>query len=468
MLKASVGVGDVTVDFPADDILELSLSRRAGEHSRFFIRGITSKEAATKILEELDGEQSISLSLKEGEKTKTRFSGIITGCTVKQRGDVHEISAEAAGFTFLLDVKKISRSFQNAEMTHEELAKAVISSYADADLILGGEDKPITDMFLQYEETDWEFLKRVAGNISLKLIPADEHKSIRFYIGLPEKGEPADIGNEKITVKKDVAAFLRESENNLPVREVHGAFSYTFASDRWFDIGDPVKTLGRTLYVCASESSLEGALFLHTYTLCDENGFLEPARQNEKLAGTAFPGHVTDIDKDRIAMLLDIDRENEYCGSRLFPYATLYSSPDGSGWYFMPEKGDRVILCLPSRSEKDAYVKNAADMTSQDPARRIDPDNKEIYTKYGKEIRLTPNSAEIRSGKAFGIKLYDTGGIEIRSAKNISLTANGDISMNGSRISVSGNEIELTQGSGNLMMNANNVAADGQEVKVGE
>jgi hypothetical protein len=190
MLKASAGFGEFKVDFPVDDILELSLSRKAGEHSRFFIRGIATKEAAARVIEEFDGTQTVSLSVKDGESVKPRFTGIVTSCVAKHRGDVHEIAAEAMGLTFLLDVKKNRRSFQNAEMTHERLAKAVISSHSDADLILNGNDGPIGDMFVQYEETDWEFLKRVAGDISLKLIPADEHKDIRFYVGLPEKGKP--------------------------------------------------------------------------------------------------------------------------------------------------------------------------------------------------------------------------------------------------------------------------------------
>jgi hypothetical protein len=468
MLKASVGFGGFKIDFPTDDILELSLSRKAGEHSRFFIRGIATKEAAARVLEEFDGSQRVTLSLRDGESMKPRFTGVVTGCAAKHRGDVHELSAEAVGLSLLLDTKKNRRSFQNAEMTHEQLAKAVISSYEDADLILTGEDRAIGDMFVQYEETDWEFLKRVAGNISLKLIPADEHKGIRFYVGLPEKGKPAGIDEDRLEIRKNIGSFLRESKNDLAEREPRGALLYTLHSDRWFDTGDPVVIGGNTLYVSAAESSLEGSLFLHTYILCDDNGYLEPKRKNGNLAGTSLPGHVTDIRKDRIAVLLDIDKGNEHCGSRLFSYATLYSSPDGSGWYFMPEKGDRVMLCLPSAAEKDAYVKNAVDLPPGNPARRVDPDGKEIYTKHGKEIRMTPNSVEIRSGNGFGIGLYDTGGVEIRSAKNISLTADGDISVSGSGIRVNGNEIKMTQGSGTLTMTEDNFAADGQEVKVGE
>ena len=35
------------------------------------------------------------------------------------------------------------------------------------------------------------------------------------------------------------------------------------------------------------------------------------------------------------------------CGTRVFPYATVYSTPDGTGWYCMPEIGDAVRLYFP-------------------------------------------------------------------------------------------------------------------------
>jgi uncharacterized protein (DUF2345 family) len=57
----------------------------------------------------------------------------------------------------------------------------------------------------------------------------------------------------------------------------------------------------------------------------------------------------------------------------------------------------------------------------------------------------------------------------IHSAKNISVNADGNMSLNGGgTIRVSGNEIKFSQGSGEFAMNGNVVVADGEEVKVGE
>jgi hypothetical protein len=470
MLKAAIGFGEFEVTLPVDDILEMSLQREAGEHSRFRIRGIATKEAAEKTAERFDGSQSVSLFLKDENGGKRLcFSGIVTELSVHRRADVYETEAEALGYTFLLDTERRFRSFQDAEMTYGALVKAVTDAYEDADFILNGEDGSIGDMLVQYDETDFAFLKRVAGKLSRRIIPLDGYEGARFFIGLGEKSKAADIGSGRLTIKKDIGAFLRDNKNNLPEREASGAFRYILHTDKWLDTGDPVKADGRTLYVLSAESSLENGLLLHTYTLCDANGFLEPAAVNGKLAGCSLFGIVTEISKDRIAVKLDIDAGNEHAGSRLFPYSTVYSSPDGSGWYFMPEKGDRVSLYFPSAVEKDAYARRSVDLRSVNPRKINDPADKEIYTKYGKEIRLTPSSVEIYSGNRLWLRLYENGGAEIHSAKDISVSAGGNVNLSGGgTIRVSGNEIKFSQGSGEFAMNGNVVVADGEEVKVGE
>jgi hypothetical protein len=470
MIKEAVAIGEFEVTLPIDDILELSLSREAGEHSRFRIRGIASKEAAEAMIGDTEGTRTVALSLKKGEKErKPRFSGLLTNCAVHRRGDVHEVEAEAVGHTVLLDTERRTRSFQDAGMLHEALAKAVTEPYGDADLILTCEDRPIGDMFIQYNETDWEFLKRVACNLSCGLIPADGHSGARFYIGLDGNGDVTDVGGGRLTIQRDILSFLKDDKNNPDLREPDGALRYTLHTGKWLDVGDPVKADGRILYVYSAKSELENGLLLHSYTLRDANGFLLPKRVNEKLAGVSLFGTVTGISKDRVSVALDIDAQNKYCAGRLFPYSTVYSSPDGSGWYVMPEEGDRVTLYLPHASEADAYVRSAVDTASANPKKREVPDNKEIYTKYGKSIRLTPDSVEIYSGNKLWIRLYEDSGLEIHSSKDIFFNAAGDISITGgSKLSVQGGEIKFAQGSGAFTMGEDTVVMDGQEVKVGE
>jgi hypothetical protein len=466
MLKAAIGFDGLGVSFPADKILKLSLSRKTGEHSVLRFRGIAKEETLRRVTERLDGSQSVTLTVGGGDSPAgTPFTGVITSCAVVSEGDLHEFEATAHGHTILTDIAKRRRSFQNAETLHEELIEAVTEVYPGAEFILNAKDEPIKDMFVQYDETDFEFIKRVAGDLCAPVIPLDSFGAARFFVGLAEGRKPAEADAGRIVVENDVLSRLRAEKNGLPEMN---AVRFGFESGEWFELGDPVKLKEGVFYVYACESETRNGLLLHTYTLRDANGFLEAKKVNERLAGISLFGTVTEVSKDRIALKLDIDAGNKHAGGRLFPYSTVYSSPDGSGFYFMPEKGDRVSLHFPSASEKEAYARSSADAPSADPARRSDPARKNIVTKHGKEILLTPDAVEIRSG-AGSVCLYDNGGMEIRSTRSISLNAGGNVSIDGgSKFDVSGGEIEFSQGTGTYRMSGGNVVTDGEEVKVGE
>jgi len=111
-----------------------------------------------------------------------------------------------------------------------------------------------------------------------------------------------------------------------------------------------------------------------------------------------------------------------------FPYSTIYSSPDGTGWYFMPEIGDIIRLHFPTEHEGDAFV--ISSVHSQH-GNRSDPNVKHITTKYGKTVVFRPDSIFISNGAGSSIELNDNSGIRISTNSELNLTANNDIHIHG-------------------------------------
>lgn len=149
---------------------------------------------------------------------------------------------------------------------------------------------------------------------------------------------------------------------------------------------------------------------------------------------------------------LDIDRGSSTAGAMWFPYSTVYSSPDGSGWYVMPEVGDQVRLYFPDEVEQHAFVASSVDLSSSDPVKRGDPSVKSISTKYGKQLVFTPGAVEVISHDKLLMRLTDEGGIEIISDKKIVLKAEEDIELtSGTKILMEGmNGIQFKQGGAEL------------------
>ncbi|RAZ94354.1 hypothetical protein DK853_35600, partial [Klebsiella oxytoca] len=77
------------------------------------------------------------------------------------------------------------------------------------------------------------------------------------------------------------------------------------------------------------------------------------------MAGTGLLGRVTAVEGDQVQISLEKDENRENAGHKWFAFSTVYSSPDGTGWYCMPEVGDTVRLSFPSEQPMEGYVSSA-------------------------------------------------------------------------------------------------------------
>ena len=163
----------------------------------------------------------------------------------------------------------------------------------------------------------------------------------------------------------------------------------------------------------------------------------------------------------------DIDGSQDIGTARWFPYSTVYSSQDGTGWYCMPEVGDIIRLYFPDREEKNAYVISSTNLESTNPEKRSDPSVKSLGTKYGKEIVMKPGAVEIIGNENLLMRLTDNGGIEVKSNKKIILDAKQDIEITGGdKVIIQGDRgVALTQGNANINIE-DDVTMSGGKVKI--
>ena len=151
-----------------------------------------------------------------------------------------------------------------------------------------------------------------------------------------------------------------------------------------------------------------------------------------------------------------------------YPYSTIYSSPDGSGWYCMPEINDKIRLHFPNRDEKNAYVISSYHLDSEDSNERQNPDYKSIMNKYKKEILLTPNTLVLTNNKGMSIKIEDGKGISISSNKNVYINAENNITVksNTDKITMtSPKNVTLKQGE-NTMVLKEDITITGEQSKI--
>ena len=63
---------------------------------------------------------------------------------------------------------------------------------------------------------------------------------------------------------------------------------------------------------------------------------------NQRLTGISIDGQIAAAKRDRVQEDMENDNGGKEGEHYWFPYSTVASSPDGSGWYCMPENGESV------------------------------------------------------------------------------------------------------------------------------
>ncbi|MWC31269.1 contractile injection system protein, VgrG/Pvc8 family [Paenibacillus sp. MMS18-CY102] len=454
MNKAVLTSADLIVSpFQFESITELSVVREMNEHVRFSISGIVAEDKLDRYVEQEEENSEIEVKIRNGEQREINlFHGVVTKLTIDAHRNVRRMTIEAQSSTMLMDISKESRSYQNTSRSYHQLIQNIAEQYAGADVVDNGTNRgSIGSLVVQYKETDWQFIKRLASHFHAPLVPVASQSGVKIFVGIPDLGEPYKLDEFNYSIIKNLKEYMQKTAGEGQQLHEDQIISYEVTSGTLLELCQPVTFHKRKLYVYRATTAIENGLVMNRYELRDKQGMGCRTIYPYELAGASLFGKVSAISKDKVQLKLDIDH-GESDGSIWFPYSTVYSSPDGSGWYCMPEVGDEIRLYFPNEHEKDAFAASSVDAESADTTKRSDPSVKSIGTKHGKQIVFQPGAIEIIGNGQLMMRLTDDGGIEIKSDKKITLDAKEDIDISGgTNVVIQGVEgVNLIQQGANL------------------
>ncbi|WP_314304791.1 contractile injection system protein, VgrG/Pvc8 family [Brevibacillus parabrevis] len=469
----------------------LKVVKKMNEHARLWFTGIISEEQKDSYVNQTNSQTPVKIVLTDGKGKPTAwFEGIVLRVNVKASRGVYYLSVEAVSYTYLLDVKTKKRSFQNPAMTYANLVKTVLSAYGKADFIDSvTKGKTLGTFIMQYEETDWQFLKRMASRFYTGLVPATTFPLPKFFFGLPSGQDKGKLTAGHYTVHKRVGEFQSDSENKIPGINEQDYTVYEVESEQVLEVGNEVQFKNRPLVVGEAVSEIKDGILTHTYKLFPRKGMYRKKLYNHAIIGASIQGRVLQIQNDNVRAKLDMDDQQDQSTAYWFPYSTIYTSENQTGWYVMPEVNDQIRIYFPSKKEEDGIAISSVlkDIPDAKPDakkksggsgggaaaaggsggkndRMKDPAVKTFRTKYGKEIVLAPDKIVISAGE-MSITISDKHGISIVSNQNVNITAGQDINMSGSTIHINAQKIELT-GKGNTITLEDKIEMKGSEIKM--
>lgn len=450
---------------------ELTIRKKMNEHTRLVFKGMVSEEWKDRYVDVTDRDTSIEVWQKDEDGNKSPlFKGIPLSVEVQVVRGVYTLQVEAISHTYRMDITKRTRTFQNVKMTLPDLLKELDQHYPGLDVIDEGTGgAKIAKVAVQYQETDWAFLRRLASRFHTSLMPAAQFDSPKFYFGVFEHGNSIDLDNTRYTIRKNMTPFMYFTENDTLKVNESDFIIYEIETDQVMELGHHITFRGRSLYVTEAYTELVGGIVKHQYVLSLHRGLRQKTYYNTLIAGSSLLGRILSVHGGHVRVQLDCDEQQEEEEALWLLYQSPYIAEGQTGWYVMPEVGDPVAVYFPTQNEEEAYATGAPRLDNQVTGTNQlnKPDHKIFRTPYGKEIRLTPDSISISSkeGEVF-IRLSGDEGIQIIGSQQVRMSAGGNISLKaGKKITLSADSQLLLEGGGGTFKLDGQAKMSGSEVK---
>lgn len=428
--------------FAVEGIVEMKIEQSLNDHAAMYVKGIVPKEIGNAGVMDTDDCTVVTVSVSD----RVIFKGLVQDIRASFEGQVYYLEVWAVSFSIRADTEVLSRSFQDAGMNYRQIADRLAGENG---LSVSVETAPLTvnRLLLQYEETNWAFLKRIASHDHSVLLPSVTEET--FYFGIPKGNQKGSLLSYRFSVGKNIRRFRRYAGAGVEVSAEDSMEYIVTADDSVLSIGDTVDYEGNPLFVREARIHLKDAVLSCRYVLCPENGLKVPAAYNRHITGLTLAGVVLEVKEDTVKVLLCVDESQDTAAAYAFPYITPYSAENHTGLYLMPEVDDVVHILFPTEDESLAVAQSSYRQAVSD--RSVDPGIKYLRTPNDKEIRISDKEILItaKTGGLF-VKLHEDEGIEIFSQHGILInTLSGlDVLAGGHIAMTAGDSIVLSAGSG--------------------
>jgi len=404
--------------------LEWSCIKEIGEHGVLRVKGLISEKNRDRYRNQATSEIWVSgKAIAENDEEVILFNGVVTNLTIHSEHELHTMEIEVKTGTFLLDESLHTRAFQDGSVSCESVIETCVKPAGGRVMMRGQNNASIGGFLLQYRETNWSFVKKLSRRLGLPILPEFRTQGRRFYLGL----------NDQAKVVEMVA-------NNYSVsRSSKSQGSYQVNSREIYELGQSVLFDGKQLIIGKVDSGLRGEELWHEYTLFASAPIATVVPDHLRFTGLSLRARVTKVARDRVQVrILDVENREDQ-GQRWFDYATVYSTPDGMGWYALPDAGDEVRLIFPGANEARAYVASSVHLSTE--GGRTNPDHKSWKNKQNMEVLMTPNEIVVRTSKGQLLELSDSKGVTINSSQAIDISSDKQIRVNsGSIVNLSGQD----------------------------
>jgi hypothetical protein len=401
---------------------KLAITRKWNQHAKLQFSALLTEESGKKAGLKETVDDQIKIHIEDGDSKKWLFKGRLRDVHVDMEGDVYLLQACFLSESTILDRVEKSRSFQDTSLTYSDIVAVILQEYGK-DFELTVEKVTVDGPLIQYRETDWQFINRLASYQESVIAPNVILDEVIFSYGCPVGGDKTLPENIGYGSGKNVDGFNIDWGYSPDLILNEYAY-YEVESYEALTLGDKVQFQGVQMVVGEVTTELKDGILIYYAKLIREITIRQNPIYNKKIQGVSLEGTVLALQDQEIKLHLAIDQEQEASIAYWYPFVP----PTTDMMYLMPQIGTNASLYIPGLREQNAIITGSVRNNGGSCEKTGDPSTRYLGTEYGQEIKLAPGGIYITAGRSNLVANFDDGeGVTLSSHKEMTLNAEQEI-----------------------------------------
>ena len=385
-------------------INRIQVRKEVNEHNSLYIDFIFRKEDKDKY-KAFNKSENLEIRITVSEKSgieKILFEGYAVNSSMTLDNHILMMKLRGVSFSKKYDIKQNNRVYQDSKIMYSKIINDIKTGDAenkDLNILVNGEDEKTERFLIQYKETDWDFMKKLAYYKDTFILC--EKKSVIFNkSSIKEYEEVSDY---------TIHSFGRNSRNEI---------EYRINSYSIYSIGDIVKLSGNDgegkMIVVKADVLLEKQRLKGSYTLIGADKYKACYTGKNTIQGVILEGQVQEIlmsdskglETAAVKIKFYKSLESRYNSENItapeqgenlypFPYVIPYSK-DKTGLFITPEIGDNVLIKFIDENPENGIVIGA--LNNENGNRFSNPDYRNFFVKNSMDFAIDGAEISMNSG----------------------------------------------------------------------
>lgn len=250
--------------FPFVKIRSFSLVHTIGEHARATIVGELEEAKAQDCLERTDEQTLVRITTTAKGQPGVLFCGCVSEVYLQKETDYAVLELSLSSTSQLLDIRKRKKVYQEITDTYETLFDSIFETQADVHVQC--KDFAVGRIFMQEQETDWAFGKRLAARRGIPFSTNLSSKRPQLSLGMPVPSKTRTIAVHAQATTLHAKAYQKAQANEKMsmlqdfLEEEKKTYSYAYLGD-FVRVGKETKQV-KSVFAELSDGLLEVTLSL--------------------------------------------------------------------------------------------------------------------------------------------------------------------------------------------------------------